>query len=170
MIHGDDAILVRPATDDDAVAVARIYDHYVERTSVTFEEATVPPSEIARRIRDVQAAALPWLVAARGGEVVGYAYAGPWHSRSAYRFSAEVTVYVDARFPRAGIGAQLYGALLPILEARGVHALLAAIALPNAASVALHERFGFAKVGHFAEIGLKFGRRIDVGYWQRLLG
>ncbi len=163
------ASTIRPATDADADAIARIYNHFVEHTTVTFEEAPVAPSEIARRVREVQSAARPWLVAERGGDVVGYAYAGKWHARSAYRFSAEVTVYVDVAHPRTGIGTRLYAELFPLLQSRGMHALMAGIALPNDPSIALHERFGFTKAAHFREVGFKLGRWIDVGYWQRML-
>jgi phosphinothricin acetyltransferase len=163
------ASTIRPATDADADAIARIYNHYVEHTTITFEEVAVAPAEIARRIRDVQSASLPWLVAERAGGVVGYAYAGKWHARSAYRFSVEVTVYVDVAQPRAGIGTRLYAEMFPLLQARGMHALMAGIALPNEPSVAIHERFGFTKAAHFKEVGFKLGRWVDVGYWQRML-
>jgi len=163
------ALPIRPATDADADAIARIYNHYIEHTTITFEEVPVASAEIARRIRDVQSASLPWLVSERDGAVVGYAYAGKWHARSAYRFSVEVTVYVDAAHPRSGIGTRLYAEMFPLLQARGMHALMAGIALPNEPSIAMHERFGFSKAAHFKEVGFKLGRWIDVGYWQRML-
>jgi len=165
----NDAIHVRPASAGDAAAVARIYNHYVRETTITFEEVDVPAAEIARRIADVQLAGLPWLVAERGGALVGYAYAAKFHARSAYRFSVEVTVYVDAAQPRRGVGSALYAALFAILRTKGIHVLIAAIALPNEPSVALHERLGFAKTGHFSEVGFKLARWVDVGYWQRML-
>ena len=114
-------------------------------------------------------APLPWLIAERDARVVGYAYAARWHSRSAYRFSAEITVYVDASQTRTGVGSRLYDQLFPILRARGIHAVVAGISLPNESSVVLHERFGLTKVAHFKEVGFKFNRWIDVGYWQRTL-
>jgi len=163
------ATTVRDATSSDATAIAWIYNHYIRETVVTFEEEPVSDAEIARRIEKVRSASLPWLVAELDGRVVGYAYAGPWHARSAYRFSVEVTVYLDAARVGRGIGSKLYDALFPLLRARRVHAVIGGIALPNEASVALHERFGLRKVAHFAEVGFKFGRWIDVGYWQRNL-
>ena len=165
----DEDIVIRPATVADAAAVAGIYNHYVRETVVTFEEDEVPASEIARRIRDVESVSLPWLIAERDARVVGYAYAARWHSRSAYRFSAEITVYVDASQTRTGVGSRLYDQLFPILRARGIHAVVAGISLPNESSVVLHERFGLTKVAHFKEVGFKFNRWIDVGYWQRTL-
>ena len=161
--------LIRPAAAGDSAAIAGIYNHYVATTVITFEEEPVSAPDMARRIEDATSASLPWLVAEREGEVAGYAYATPWRARSAYRFSVEVTVYVDPDRSRLGIGRRLYEALLPELHPRGVHAAFGVIALPNDASVALHERFGFAKVAHLREVGYKFDRWIDVGYWQLLL-
>ena len=165
----DSEIVIRPATIADAAAVAGVYNHYVRETSVTFEEEEVSPPEIARRIQEVGSASLPWLIAERDTKTVGYAYATKWHARSAYRFSAEITVYVDASHQRVGVGSRLYDHLFPILKARGIRAVMAGIALPNEASVALHEQFGLSKVAHFKEVGFKFNRWIDVGYWQRTL-
>jgi L-amino acid N-acyltransferase YncA len=164
-----DDIVIRPAVAGDSGAIAEIYNHYVATTVITFEEEAVSAPEMARRIEEAGSASLPWLVAEREGKVVGYAYASPWRARSAYRFSVEVTVYLDPGCPRLGIGSRLYEALLRELETRGIHAALGVIALPNEASVAIHEKFGFAKVAHLREVGLKFGRWVDVGYWQRLL-
>ncbi len=159
---------IRDATADDAEAIAAIYNHYVTQTTVTFEEVPVAAAEIARRMGDVRAADLPWLVAERDGRVVGYAYATPWRTRHGYRFSVEVTVYVAAGEERRGIGAALYGVLFPRLQARGIHAAMGGIALPNDASIALHEKFGMRQVAHFRETGFKFGRWVDVGYWERI--
>jgi phosphinothricin acetyltransferase len=160
------ALLIRPADAGDAAGIARIYNYYVPSTVVTFEEAEVSADEMARRIEEVGTASLPWLVAEREGRVVGYAYATKWRGRRAYRFSAEVTVYVDMACAGSGIGSRLYEELLPALRAGGIHAVMGGIALPNDASVALHEKFGFSKVAHFKEVGFKFERWIDVGYWQ----
>ena len=160
---------VRPATTADADALARIYNFYVRETIVTFEEQTVPAEEMAARLLEVQGASLPWLVAEQAGEVVGYAYATKWKGRSGYRFSAEVTVYLDQGRSGRGIGSNLYRHLLPTLQSRGVHAAIGGIALPNDASVALHEKFGFEKAAEFREVGFKFDRWIDVGYWEKIL-
>ena len=164
-----DHAAIRAAGADDAEALARIYNHYIESTIITFEEEAIDAGEMTRRIDDVAAATLPWLVAERDGDVVGFAYASKWKGRCAYRYSVETTVYVDHRCPRQGLGSLLYGALLPRLKDAGLHAAIGGIALPNDASVALHERFGFEKVAQFKEVGFKFGRWIDVGYWEKLL-
>jgi phosphinothricin acetyltransferase len=121
---------------------------------------------MAQRIRDVSAV-LPWLVHEdAAGRVTGYAYATKWRVRSAYRFSAETSVYVAPGQGGQGIGSALYTALLAALRQRGVHMAIGGIAQPNPASVALHERLGFVKVAHFSEVGRKFDRWIDVGYWE----
>jgi L-amino acid N-acyltransferase YncA len=160
--------MIRNATSDDAAAICGIYDYYIRNTTITFEEETVPVEEMQNRIADVTAA-LPWLVAEKQGAVVGYAYAGKWHKRSAYRFSVESTVYVAQHARRQGIGRELYEALLGDLRSRSLHTVIAIVALPNPASVALHERMGFEKVGHLKAVGWKFGRWVDVGYWELVL-
>lgn len=161
--------MIRPATPADAAAIATIYNHYVRETVVTFEEEPVTDGEMARRIGEVLGASFPWLVAEENGTVLGYAYGAPWASRSGYQFSAEITVYLRAGQTGKGIGTELYDLLFPRLAARGVHAVIGGIALPNPASVALHERFGLRKVAHFGQVGYKFGQWIDVGYWHRIL-
>jgi phosphinothricin acetyltransferase len=160
--------MIRMAAAADAAALAGIYNFYVRETIVTFEEEAVPEAEMARRVQDVQASSLPWLVAEQGGAVVGYACARPWKPRRGYRFSTEVSVYLDPAHLGRGIGTELYEHLLAALRARDTHAAIGGIALPNAASVALHEKLGFEKVAHFREVGFKFGAWIDVGYWEKI--
>ena len=164
-----DELTIRAATVADAAAVAAIYDHYIAHSIATFEEEPVPASEIALRIRSTAAASLPWLIAEREGGVVGYAYARPWRERRAYRFSAEITVYAAPASTGHGIGSRLYERLLPLLRSQGIHAVVGVIALPNEASVALHEKFGLSKVAQLKEVGFKFDRWIDVGYWEGIL-
>lgn len=157
---------VRAATAADAAALAAIYNHYVVHTVVTFEEDIITVDEMRRRMDDVASASLPWLVAEHDGCIAGYAYATNWRTRSGYRFSAEATVYLAPEAGRRGIGSHLYGELFPLLKARGMHAVVGGIALPNEGSVALHEKFGMTQVAHFKETGFKFGRWVDVGYWE----
>jgi phosphinothricin acetyltransferase len=166
--HEETAIRAASAPAD-AAAIAAVYNPYIRDTVITFEEEPVSNAEMSRRIEEVRSASFPWLVAEQGGQVVGYAYARPWHSRSAYRYSAEIAVYLSVAHTGRGIGSKLYAELFPILQARGIHVVMGGIALPNEASVALHERFGLRKVAEFREVGFKFDRWIDVGYWQRTL-
>jgi len=157
---------IRGVMAGDVESLVAIYNHYVTQTIITFEEEIVTGVEMSRRVADVQLALLPWLVAERDNAVVGYAYATKWRVRQAYRFSTEVTVYVAPDLAGKRIGSMLYGQLLSALRARNIRAAMGGIALPNDASVALHEKFGFKKVAHFEEVGFKFNQWIDVGYWQ----
>lgn len=160
---------IREVRSADAAAVAAIYNHYVEHTIVTFEESPVSSAEMDGRIARV-AADYPWLVVERDARVVGFAYANRWHERCSYRLSVETTIYLAVDEVSAGLGTALYGRLLEQLESGGFHTAIGGIALPNGASVALHEKLGFSRVAAFREVGRKFDRWIDVGYWQRLLG
>jgi L-amino acid N-acyltransferase YncA len=160
--------MIRPVIPADVAAVVAIYNHYIETTVVTFEEKPVTAEEMAARVTEISAT-LPWLVCEDGGLVVGYAYASKWRVRPAYRYSVESTVYLDPAVTGRGWGTRLYTALLDELRARKIHAVIGGIALPNTASVALHEKMGFTQVAQFREVGWKFDRWIDVGYWERLL-
>lgn len=157
--------MIRVATPNDAAQIAAIYNYYIANTAITFEETPLTPGEIASRIEDI-GARYPWLVFERDGAILGYAYAGRFAPRSAYRFAVETTVYVASGRGRGGIGTILYRALLDRLRAQGLHCAFGLIALPNEQSVRLHEKCGFVKVGELAEVGRKFERWIDVGYWQ----
>ena len=163
-------IMIRPAGPSDSAAICGIYNHYVENTAFTFEEASVPPAEMEERIRRISAK-YPYLVLEDdgSGEVNGYAYANTWRERSAYRFAAEISIYVRDDFRGKGMGRRLMERLLEEIRKRDIHSLVAGIALPNERSVALHEKFGFRKVAHFEEIGFKFGKWLDVGYWELIL-
>jgi L-amino acid N-acyltransferase YncA len=161
-------IEIRSATTIDAEAIQRIYAPFVRETAISFEE--VPPSvdEMAGRIVLILKTH-PWLVAVDGGQVCGYVYASPHRERAAYRYSADTTVYIAPQAQRRGIGHALYAELLPELKRRGLHMAFAGIALPNPGSVALHESMGFTPVGIYRDVGFKFARWHDVGWWQRSL-
>ena len=160
--------MLRACTPSDAPHICSIYNHYVLETVVTFEEVPVQLDDMARRIADVTSR-LPWLVYEFDGEIHGYAYATNWKERSAYRHSVESTVYLAPRMARQGIGTLLYLELLKALRDRGVHCVIGGISLPNAASIALHEKLGFTKIGQFREVGWKLGKWVDVGYWEVVL-
>jgi L-amino acid N-acyltransferase YncA len=161
--------VIRAAGASDAAALARIYNHYIRETVITFEEVEIGPAEMGARVAKVDALSLPWLVAEHGGAIVGYAYAAKWRERSAYRYSVESTVYLDPQHTGRGIGTRLYQDLLTSLRPTPMHIVIGGVALPNAASIALHEKLGFTKVAHFEKVGFKFGRWIDVAYWQLAL-
>ncbi|QYK06603.1 arsinothricin resistance N-acetyltransferase ArsN1 family B [Shewanella zhangzhouensis] len=158
--------MIRNAIPNDAGAIADIYNHYIENTSITFEETPLQGVEIAGRITLVHDAGLPWLVAMEGDALIGYAYATRWKERSAYRFAVETTVYVAPGAHGKGIGTALYEALIDRLKALKVNSVIGGITLPNPASIALHEKMGMKKVAHFQAIGFKFDQWQDVGYWQ----
>jgi phosphinothricin acetyltransferase len=158
--------MIRAATESDAQAIADIYNHYIANTVVTFEEQAISQSEIIGRMEKVKGSSLPWLVAEDVGAVIGYAYAGKWNLRSAYRHTVESTVYLSPSSVGQGWGTRLYETLFDSLRAKSIHIVIGGITLPNPASVALHEKFGMKQAGHFPEVGHKFGRWLDVGYWQ----
>jgi phosphinothricin acetyltransferase len=157
--------MVRQATADDAAACAAIYAPYVTDTAVSFETEPPSPAEMAERI----AASHLWLVLEDAGRVVGYAYAGRFAPRAAYRWACEVSVYLEAGRRRTGGGRALYGALLPALAARGFRVAVAGMTLPNEASVGLHRAMGFEPVGTYRRIGYKHGAWHDVAWTQRQL-
>jgi len=160
--------MIRPATIDDAEQIAVLYNYYVENTTVTFEEKCIPVSEIANRIVAV-AADNSWLVSEQGGSIVGYAYATEFDDRAAYRHSVETTLYLANDQVGRGLGSELYSALIEDLRSRSRHCAVGRIALPNEASVALHEKLGFTNVAQLREVGRKFDQWIDVSYWQLML-
>lgn len=156
--------MIRKALVSDAQDICRIYNHYVENSSVTFETEAVSDELMKGRIERVSAN-YPWLVFEENKEILGYAYATRWKERQAYDFTAECAVYVDKSNLGKGIGYRMYSELISDCRNTGLHLLIAGIALPNESSIILHEKLGFAYVGKFQEVGKKFGRWIDVGYW-----
>lgn len=158
--------MIRAATKSDAQAIVDIYNHYINNTVVTFEEQSISANDIFERIEKVAGAGLPWIVAEDAGTIIGYAYAGKWNVRSAYKFTVESTVYLSHTAVAKGWGTQLYSVLFDTLRKASIHTVIAGITLPNPGSVALHEKFGMKKVAHFKEVGYKFGKWLDVGYWQ----
>ena len=161
---------IRPANSvGDAEAIAAIYAPFVTDTVVSFEDVPPTAAEMAARIERLTSTHA-WLVAEEAGEILGYAYACPHRERAAYRRTAEVTVYVDPQRQRRGAGRALYAALLERLAELEYRVALAVIALPNDASVGLHEACGFTLVGVYRRIGFKFDNWWDVGWWQLELG
>ena len=159
-------MLIRVAKNADAARIAEIYNYYIAESTATFEESQVATDEVLARLAQTFDTELPWLVAESDGNIAGYAYASKWQGRCAYRYTAEVTIYLARDVLRRGIGTRLYKRLFDELRKRSYHTAIAGISLPNEASVALHEKFGMEKVAHFSEVGFKFNRWVDVGYWQ----
>ncbi len=167
-----DAPRLRAAADDAMPAIAGIYAHYVEASCCTFEETPPSVDEMTRRWRQIRAAGLPWRVAeSGGGGVVGYAYAGRFRARSAYRYTVENSVYVARDEVRRGVGFALMRALIADCTALGYRQMMAVIGdSANAASIRLHTRLGFRTIGHELAVGLKFGRWVDAVAMQLALG
>jgi L-amino acid N-acyltransferase YncA len=164
----DERVIVRLASLHDAVALHEIYRPYVERSAISFESEVPTATEMARRV-STTLPRHPWLVAAEEAGVVGYAYGHPFASRAAYRWSVETSVYVHPDCLGRGLGRSLYCSLLGVLTLQGYRQAFAGIALPNPASVALHETMGFQQVATFRGVGWKLGLPHDVGWWQREL-
>ncbi len=165
----DEELRIRDASEDDAEACAAIYAPYVTDTAVSFELVPPTPAEMADRIASA-ARAHAWLVLEHEAAVIGYAYGGPFKSREAYRWSCEVSVYLERGHHRRGGGRALYQALFERLATRGFRTVVAGMTLPNDASVALHRSLGFEPVGTYRRIGWKFGQWRDVAWTQRSIG
>ena len=156
---------IRLATEDDAEGMLDIYAPIVRDTVISFEEQPPSVEEFRSRIRSVLER-MPWLVCIIGGDIAGYAYATPFRTRPGYRWTAELTVYVHPACHRRGVGRALYTVLLRCLAGQGYRTAVAVIALPNPASVGLHESMGFSRTGVLENIGFKHGKWIDDDVWQ----
>lgn len=156
--------LIRLASEMDAPAIAAIYEPYVEGHHFTFEEIAPDAAEIAERMANP---IYPWLVAELDERVLGYASTSPMRSRAAYRWSVETGIYLEPDAQGRGIGGRLLAVHLDLLERQGFVTAIAGIALPNDASVALHEKLGFSLSGIERGVGFKLGQWVDVGRWQR---
>ena len=165
-------IEVRDSTEADLDAIEAIYAHHVTHGLGSFEETPPSRQELGRRRADVLARGLPYLVAMDGsGRVLGYAYAGPYRTRSAYRHTVENSVYVAPAAARRGVGRRLLAALIARCEALGLRQMVAVIGdSGNAGSIGLHESLGFRRVGTLEAIGWKHGRWVDSVLMQRALG
>jgi phosphinothricin acetyltransferase len=159
-------LLIREATPDDAAAICAIYNPYIEYTTISFEEKPVAVSDMAERIASSQAQGLPWLVAEASGDMLGYAYATHWRTRPAYRHAVESSIYMRQATVGQGVGKLLYRELIRRLAVLGLHTVIGGVAQPNPASDGLHRALGFRQVAHFEQVGRKFGRWLDVAYWQ----
>jgi L-amino acid N-acyltransferase YncA len=162
---------IRPATTADLPFVTRIYEHAVRHGTATFELTPPDLTEMTRRFKALTDGGFPYLVATRGGVVAGYAYAGPYRPRPAYRFTVENSVYLDPATHRRGIGLQLMQRLIDECEMLGFRQMIAVIGdSANAGSIGVHTRCGFQMIGTHPSVGLKFGRWLDTVMMQLPLG
>jgi L-amino acid N-acyltransferase YncA len=162
---------IRPATEADLPFVTETYEHAVRYGTATFELTPPDLAEMTRRFRALVDGGFPYLVAALDGRVIGYAYAGPYRQRPAYRFTVENSVYLQPAIQRRGIGLQLLQRLIAECEPRGYRQMIAVIGdSANAGSIGVHTRCGFQMIGTHANVGFKFGRWLDTVMMQLALG
>ncbi|MDR1566369.1 MAG: GNAT family N-acetyltransferase [Treponema sp.] len=160
--------MIRPVKLSDAEEICGIYNYYIENTVITFEETPLPAREMEERIWKILSK-YPYFVWEDEGEVTGYTYINTWKERAAYRYAAELSIYLKNGRQGQGTGRLLLTRLLEEVRKTDVHALVSGITLPNDRSVGLHEKSGFKKIAQFNEIGYKHGRWLDVGYWELVL-
>ncbi len=164
-------IMTRHVKISDADSLCCIYNKYVTDTRITFEETPLQVDEMVSRIKNITQN-YSWLVYEEDGKILGYTYASQWKERAAYRHSVEIAIYIDSDYVGKGIGTLLIRELLPALKTlreKSIHGVIYGVALPNPASIALCEKFGFEKVAHLKEVGYKLGEWVDVGYWELIL-
>lgn len=161
--------MIRDVQIDDAARLAEIYNPFITESIITFEETTIGGQDFEDRIDTILGYNLPWIVWEESGQLAGYAYATRWRTRAAYRHSCEAAIYLDPSHKGKGIGSSLYAHLFERLKILQFHTVFGLVSLPNPASVRLHEKFGFKKVGVLKETGRKFDHWIDVGIWQLML-
>ncbi|HEY3910937.1 MAG TPA: GNAT family N-acetyltransferase [Stellaceae bacterium] len=168
---GRNSLLIRPSADDDIAAITAIYRHHVRHGVASFEEIPPDRDEVARRRCAILDRGLPYLVAERAGRIIGYCYASPYRSRSAYRFTIEDSIYVDAAELGRGIGRALLSELIERCTVLGYRQMVAVIGGSEQwPSIRLHQALGFARVGVLPAIGFKFGGWVDTVLMQRSLG
>ena len=162
---------LRQATDRDLPHMLEIYNHYVANSTVTFDEDALTLAEMRRKFRDVERLGFPWLVAVSpSGMILGYAYVTPWKAKAAYRYTVEDSIYLSPAASGKGIGKALMERMLDDAKAAGIKEVIAVIADRGAeASIAIHEKFGFTKIGEMGKVGFKFGRWLGTVLMQKSL-
>jgi len=160
--------MIRKATPEDASEITAIYNYYILNSVATFEEECVTYNFFEEKISAAENK-FPWLVFEENNIIIGYACSSQWKPRSAYKYTAEISIYLRHDIVEKGIGTILYQELITQLRLLNFNALIGGITLPNFPCVQLHEKLGFEKVAHFKNIGYKFNKWADVGYWQLLL-
>jgi phosphinothricin acetyltransferase len=159
------SIEIRFAEPEDAAAIVAVYGPYCDGTVISFETAAPTAEQMRERIERITKQ-FPWLVCEINGEVAGYVHACPHRERAAYRWAVDVAVYVAPHHHRRGIGQALYSVLFQILRAQGYFKAYAGVTLPNPGSVGLHEAVGFKPLAVYPGVGYKFGKWLDVGWWE----
>ncbi len=161
-------VKIRKVQLNDVKRIKEIYNHYIANTILTFETDVLSDEQILARIQKYTPQ-YPWYVAEVDNKVIGYAYASEFIERTAYKFTSEITIFIDKNFTKGGAGKALLSQLIKDMQAMEFTALVSIIALPNAASIKLHKAFGFESVGHLKKAGYKLGKWVDVEMWELLL-
>lgn len=161
--------MIRDVTLADADRIAEIYNYYIRETIVTFEYDPVTGEDIKERIKKVTEKNFPYFVYEQEERVIGYAYLNNWRERAAYDITLETSVYLDHNLTGSGIGSILYQELIDRARKINIHSLIGVVSLPNEQSQKLHRKFNFKLIGNFRESGVKFGKLIDVEFWQLIL-
>ena len=157
--------MIRKVHINDAKQMVDIYNYYVLNSVATFDDVPLATEAFEEKITTINAG-FPFIVFTENENIIGYAYAGKWRYKPAYKQTAEITVYVKHDEHGKQIGTKLYVELLKQLKQQNFHTVIGGVTLPNEASVKLHEKFGFQKAAHFKAVGLKFNQWQDVGFWQ----
>ena len=157
---------IRDITLNDASAVCRIYNHYIENTVITFETSPVTGEEMQKRIQEVIDSECPWYIGEVDGKIAGYVYLHNFHPRTAFSKTKEVAIYLHKDYLEKGFGSALINYLLRKINTKEIHVLIAGITIPNEKSIRMHEKFGFKQVSLMKEVGWKFNQWVDIGYWQ----
>ena len=160
--------MIRPVTINDAQQLVDIYNYYVLNTVVTFDDVPFTVEAFKEKIEAIYKF-YPFYVFEEENKILGYTYANKWREKPAYKYTLESTVYLHPKAIGKQIGTILYTELLKQLKEQNYHVVVGGLTLPNEASVKLHEKFGFTQVSHFKEVGLKFDKWLDVGFWQLTL-
>lgn len=160
--------MIRDIKASDVKQIAGIYNYYVSHSHHTFETETISEKEMSSRISSIRKE-YPFIVFEEDENILAYAYATRWKVRQAYDHTVESSIYVNPNYQGKGVGTSLYTQLINDLKEKDLHSILAGISLPNEASIHLHEKLGFTQSGVLKEVGLKFGKWIDVGYWNLLV-
>lgn len=161
--------MIREVRLEDAEQLSIIYNHYVLNSIVTFDDVPLSKDDFIKKIETIISSSLPFLIFEENNFILGYSYANNWRVKPAYKNTVESTVYVKHNHQGKRIGYNLYLELLERLKSQGIHTVIGGLSLPNTASIKLHENFGFKKVAHFNEVGFKFNKWVDVGFWQLML-
>lgn len=158
--------MIRKVEIKDAKQIVDIYNYYILNTVITFEEEELTVAEMEKRIEE-KTRTNPWIVYEEEGHILGYAYLGTFRERSAFRFTKESSIYLDKDASGKGIGSKLYKKLIKLAKEYNINVIVGVITLPNEASIAIHQNFGFERVGSIKEVGFKQNKWWDVDFWQK---